>query len=161
MSPVSVAFEVTERLLDHEGHRLLIPEIEVNTYWTNLACTAQEVIKLYHDHGTSEQFHSELKSDMNVERLPSGKFCVNELIMSCAMIAFNLLRTVGQEVINRADLAPVKIKVKRWRLKTVLQNIIYSPVRVVRHARRVTYNFGKNSPWFDVIQAIAQSRQLA
>ena len=33
MSPVSVAFEVIERLTDADGNRLLIPTIEVNTYW--------------------------------------------------------------------------------------------------------------------------------
>ena len=69
-----VAFEVIERLYDHDDNRLLVPDIEVNTYWTNLTCSADEVIALYHAHGTSEQFHSELKSDMGVEQLPSGKF---------------------------------------------------------------------------------------
>ncbi len=29
------------------------------------------------DHDTSEQFHSEFKTDMNLERLPSGKFATN------------------------------------------------------------------------------------
>ncbi|MGV0036717.1 MAG: hypothetical protein ACNYPE_17840 [Candidatus Azotimanducaceae bacterium WSBS_2022_MAG_OTU7] len=29
---------------------------------------------LYADHGTSEQFHREFKTDMDIERLPSGKF---------------------------------------------------------------------------------------
>ena len=78
-----------------------------------------------YDHGTSEQFHSELKSDLDIEQLPSGKLCVNRIVLLCGMLAFNLLRTIGQEVIVRADLAPVKIKVRRWRLKTVLQNIVY------------------------------------
>ena len=154
---VSVAFEVIERLYDHDGNRLIFPEIEVNTFWSNLACSADEIIALYHDHGTSEQFHSELKSDMNVEQLPSGKFAINQLIMLCAMIAFNLLRTIGQEVIQRAHLAPVKIKVRRWRLKTVIQNIIYSPVRIIRHARTMKLRFGKFCPWFDVIKDIAEA----
>ena len=74
---------------------------EVNTYWTNLP-GCDEVIALYHAHGTSEQFHSELKSDMGVEQLPSGKFCVNRLVLLCAMIAFKLLRTIGQQAIKRA-----------------------------------------------------------
>jgi hypothetical protein len=34
---------------------------------------AEKVIELYHGHGTMEQYHRELKSDMRVERLPSGK----------------------------------------------------------------------------------------
>ena len=53
------------------------------------------------------------------------------------MLAFNVLRVIGQEVIARADLAPIQIKVRRWRLKTVLQNIVYCAVRVIRHAREI------------------------
>lgn len=158
MGEVSIAFEVIERLIDHDGNKLLLPQIEVNTYWTNLPCTAEEVIHLYHDHGTSEQFHSELKSDMGVEQLPSGKFCVNQIVLLCAMLAFNILRTVGQEVIARAHLAPIQIKVSRWRLKTVLQNIVYCAVRVIRHAREIKLHFGKTCLWFDVIEDIVQTQ---
>jgi hypothetical protein len=161
MGTVSIAFEVIERLIDHDGNRLLMPKIEVNTYWTNLPCAAEEVIALYHDHGTSEQFHSELKSDLGVEQLPSGKFCVNQIVMLCAMLAFNVLRTIGQEVIARAPLAPIKIKVRRWRLKTVLQNIVYCAVRVIRHAREIKLHFGKNCLWYKIIEDIARSPSRA
>lgn len=161
MGAVSVAFEVIEQLTDLEGNRLLLPEIEVNTYWTNLPCAAAQIIGLYHDHGTSEQFHSELKSDLGVEQLPSGKFCVNQIVMLCAMLAFNVLRSIGQEVIARAHLAPIRIKVRRWRLKTVLQNILYCPVRVIRHAREIKLHFGKTCLWFELIEDIAQRRMQA
>ena len=154
---VSVAFEVLERVTDPDGQLLLIPEIEVNTWWTNLPCQAETVVSLYHDHGTSEQFHSELKSDLDVEQLPSGKLCVNKIIFLCAMVAFNVLRTIGQETIKNASLAPQKINVKRWRLKTVLQNIIYSAVRICRHAGRVELHFGRHSPWFNVMEKLAHS----
>ena len=73
------------------------------------------------------------------------------------MIAFNLLRSLGQEVIARVALAPQKINVKRWRMKTVLQNIIYCAVRLVRHAGRIELHFGKRCPWFDVIDDIARA----
>ena len=159
LEPVPVAFEVIERLTDRDGNYLLKAEIEVNTYWTNLPCAhAGEIIALYHDHGTSEQFHSELKSDLNIERLPSGKFAVNKIVLLCGMLAFNLLRSIGQEVIKRAALAPVKIKVQRWRLKTVLQNIIYCAVRIIRHGRSIKLHFGKCCPWFDVIADMARAK---
>jgi len=154
---VSVAFEVIERVVDAKGHTLLIPELEVNTWWSNLPCRPERVVELYHGHGTSEQFHSELKSDLGVERLPSGKLCANKIILLCAMVAFNLLRALGQEVLERKDLAPQKLSVGRWRLKTVLQNIIYCAVRLVRHAGRIELHFGKRCPWFDVIRDIACS----
>jgi hypothetical protein len=48
------------------------------------------MIDSYHAHGESEQYHSELKTDMDVERLPSGKFETNELVLELAMIAYNL-----------------------------------------------------------------------
>lgn len=154
-SCIPVAFEVIERLTDIHGQTLLLPELEVNTWWTNLSCRAETVIELYHAHGTSEQFHSELKSDLDVERLPSGKLCANKIILLCAMIAFNLLRTLGQEVLIRAELAPQKINVSRWRIKTVLQNIVYCAVRLVRHAGRIELHFGSRCPWFAVIRDIA------
>lgn len=74
------------------------------------------------------------------------------------MIAFNLLRCLGQEVIKRANLAPVKIKVKRWLLKTVLQNIIYCAVRVIRHGHGIQLHFDKHYHWFTLFADIARSR---
>ncbi|NKB23549.1 MAG: hypothetical protein GKR87_04055 [Kiritimatiellae bacterium] len=50
------------------------------------------MLDLYHGHGPSEQYHSELKSDLDVERLPLGRLCANKIILLCAMVAFNLLR---------------------------------------------------------------------
>jgi hypothetical protein len=154
---VPAVFEVVERLRDIHGYDQLIPEIEVNMWWTNLPCFAETAIRLYHDHGTSEQFHSELKSDLDVERLPSGKLCANKIILLCTMVAFNLLRTLGQEVIKRTTLAPQKINVARWRIKSVLQNIIYCAVRLVRHAGGTELHYEKRCPWFDVIRNIACS----
>jgi hypothetical protein len=154
---VPVAFKVVERLLDHDGQELLIPEIEFETYWTNLYCRAETIIGLYHNHGTSEQFHSELKSDLDVERLPSGKLCANRIILLCAMVAFNLLRTLGQEALRHKHLAPQKIKVQRWRMKTVLQNLIYCACRIIRHAGQVILDFGRSCPWFSIIDRTART----
>jgi hypothetical protein len=50
-----------------------VPDIEANTWWTSLKSSVQEVIALYHAHGTSEQYHSEIKSDIVEERAPLGK----------------------------------------------------------------------------------------
>ena len=113
------------------------------------------MIELYHAHGTSEQFHSEVKTDMDVERLPSGKLCVNKIVLLCAMVSYNVLRRLGQAVIRRAKLAPVKIKVSRWRLKTVLQNLVYCAGKLVRHAGGMELQFGKICPWYAVIRDIA------
>jgi hypothetical protein len=80
---------VTERTIDRQGARLLVPAIAIEGWWTSLGecvCGDAEVIALYCDHATSEQFHSEFKTDLDIERLPSGKFATNDLVMACAVL---------------------------------------------------------------------------
>ncbi len=91
-----LVFEVTERTIDRHGQMLLLPELEVNTWWTSLDCDVATIIQLYHQHATCEQFHSELKGDMDLERLPSGKFATNNLVLLLGMFAYNCLRLIGQ-----------------------------------------------------------------
>jgi hypothetical protein len=67
---MEIILEVTLRRVAHDGTRLLFPGMSVETFWTNLHEPPQTVVELYRDHGTSEQFHSELERDMHVERLP-------------------------------------------------------------------------------------------
>ena len=71
-----IVYEVIERTTDKNGQFLLVPDIECNTIWTNLGWSDDDIINGYHAHGECEQFHSEIKTDMDVERLPSGKLMV-------------------------------------------------------------------------------------
>ena len=59
-----IVYEMIERTSSPDGQMFLEPDIELNMFWTNLGETDQEIIELYHAHGESEQFHSEIKSDM-------------------------------------------------------------------------------------------------
>ena len=45
-------------------------------------------------HGTSEQYHSEIKTDLDLERLPSGKFATNATMLSLGLVAYNMLAAV-------------------------------------------------------------------
>jgi hypothetical protein len=76
---------VIKRTIDKNGQMLLLPEIEIEGWWTSLnslTYSDEQIIALYKDHATSEQFHSEFKTDLDIERLPSGKFATNDLIMT-------------------------------------------------------------------------------
>jgi hypothetical protein len=150
------AFQVIVRTMDRDGQFLLFPDVEVNVYWTSLTCSPWRVIELYRDHGTSEQFHSELKTDLDLERLPAGKFDTNDLILHAGIFAYNLLRIMGQESLREDD-APIRGGVKRRRIRTVIQNIVYIAARVSRHARQTTFNFGRYSPWFQTVRRIYQA----
>lgn len=152
--PLFVIFEVTERTIDANGDPLLIPDVKVDTWWTNLTDSPEEIIQLYHNHGTSEQFHSELKSDMGFERLPSGKFKTNALLLQLAMIAFNILRIMGQEALKLVDVIPVKVNVARRRLRSVIQDLVYIACKRVSHANAVFLKFGRNCPWFGVFRCL-------
>ncbi len=133
---------VTERTIDKKGQHLLVPEIELEGWWTSLDLPDQEVIDLYKHHGMHEQFHSEIKSDLGLERLPSGKFDTNDAILHLAAFAYNCLRLLGQLGLTGA-IAPIRHPAKRRRLKTVLQEIMYRAAKFVAHARRLTLDFGR------------------
>jgi hypothetical protein len=133
---------VTERRIDKKGQHLLVPQIELEGWWTSLAVAPQEVIELYKHHGTHEQFHSEIKSDLDLERLPSGKFDTNDAILHLAAFAYNCLRLIGQLGLT-GTLSPVRHPAKRRRLKTVLQEVMYRAAQFVAHARRLLLDFGR------------------
>jgi len=145
--PLRMVFCVTLRTMEADGQALLIPKVEVETYWTSLSDDVATVVELYRAHGTSEQFHSELKTDLDLERLPSGKFQTNELVLLLGMVAYNLLRLLGQESLQEAD-APIRKQVSRRRVRSVMQDMVYLACRLVKHARRWMLSFGRNCPWF-------------
>jgi hypothetical protein len=135
---------VIERTIDKKGQLLLEPDIELEGWWTSLKLPAEKIIALYEEHGTSEQFHSELKTDMDLERLPSEKFEVNSLIMACAALSYNILRYIGQLGLL-GDKTPVRHPAKRRRLKTVIQELMYLAARFIATGRRLYLRFSRHS----------------
>ncbi len=155
-----VVFEVIERTITADGQRLLVPEIEVATFWTSLKLPAKQVIELYHQHGTSEQFHSEIKSDMDLERLPSGKFATNALVLSLGQVAYNLLRLCGQTSLQQNSRLPaekrmpIRKAVARRRLRSVIQDLMYLAARWTYHSHRWGLSFWRNNPWHGIWQRL-------
>ena len=148
-------YEITERTIDKYGQFNLVPDVEVETWWTNLGDPDEEIIRLYHAHGECEQFHSEVKTDMDLERLPSGKFATNALVLELGMIAYNILRMIGQGTIGGR--APCqKRNVKRRRLRTVISNLIMLAGHVTMHARQLIIGLGKSNVWLHIFSDICQ-----
>ena len=153
-------YEITERTIDKNGQFLLVPDIEVETWWTNLGDSDQDIIDLYHAHGECEQYHSEIKTDMDLERLPSGKFATNALILELGLIAYNILRMIGQGTIGGR--APrQKRKVRRRRLRTVIGNLVMMAGHITTHARQLIIGLGKSNVWRHIFMDFCQEHIIA
>lgn len=144
-----IVYEIIVRDTDKFGQYLFEPTVEVNTFWTNLGFSDQEVIDNYHAHGECEQYHSELKTDMDLERFPSGKFDTNALVLELSMLAFNILRIIGQKALGKKN-PRLKQTVQRRRHRTVINNLINMACHVTEHARQVVIGLGCSNVWRDV-----------
>ena len=88
--PVRRVLRLIERTIDGKGQHLIMPERVLEGWTTTLSAeqfSASDIIELYADHGTHEQFHSEFKTDLDLERLPSGRFDTNYLVCDLAAVA--------------------------------------------------------------------------
>ena len=146
-----LVIRIIRRTCDAVGQMFLSgPDYELEGWWTTLDeahYSDDDIIALYKDHATSEQFHSEFKTDLDLERLPSGKFATNALVMSLGALVYNILRCMGQKALLGSD-SPVRHTAKRRRLKTVMQELIYQAARLVKSSRQYMLRFSRHSPGF-------------
>lgn len=148
--------KVTVRHSDAKGQLFLEPEISLDGWLTSLSSDVADdatVIKLYKGHALCEQFHSEFKTDLDLERLPSGKFATNDLVMGFAVMAYNILRWIGLRGLMQSD-SPVRHSAKRRRLKTVMQELMYLACRLVKSGRQLTLKFGSHCPGFNAFNRV-------
>lgn len=152
---VRQVIRLTERTIDKHGQALLIPERHLEGWWTSLELDEADIIQLYADHGTSEQYHSEFKTDMDIERLPSGKFATNALVLACSVLIYNILRWIGQNGLTGSR-SPKRHKAKRRRIKTVMQDMMNIAARVIKTGRRIKLSFSKGCCSFDSFSWVYQ-----
>ena len=152
-NPVRRVFRLTERTIDKRGNALLLPEYVLEGWTSTLPARfdAAQIIALYCDHATHEQFHSEFKTDMDLERLPSGKFDTNYLVCQLAAVGMNLLRLIGQNTLNEPD-APLRHAAKRRRITTVMQEMMFKAARMIKHAGRWILGLGESDSGFAVFE---------
>jgi hypothetical protein len=152
-NPVRRVYRLTERTIDKHGVVLLLPDYVLEGWTTTLPpkFSPAEIIALYCDHATHEQFHSEFKTDMDLERLPSGKFDTNYLVCQLAAVAMNLLRMIGQNTLNEPD-SPVRHTAKRRRIRTVMHEMMFKAARMIKHAGRWILGLGESDSGFAVFE---------
>ena len=102
------------------------------------------IIRLYANHGKHEQVNSEFKIDLDLLQMPSGEFGSNDLGCQPAALAKAILRQIGQRGFWLGSDAPVRHQAKRWRLKTVKQQLTYGASPLIQAGRRVILGLGAN-----------------
>jgi hypothetical protein len=122
-------FRVTRRTTDAKGQAFIEPQIEVRLFWTNLPDAPTEIIDCYAGHGTSEQYHSEYKTDLGMEQFPSADQRVNRVLFLLGGLVFNILRLLGQEFlrtrgIDQTQRAPIGDRPQRRRIRSVMDDLI-------------------------------------
>ena len=144
---------VTVRTIDKKGRRLLIPEVEVEGRWTTLELADEAIIALYGEHGTGGQYHSGFKTDPGLERLPSGYFNTNDLVLNIAMLTYNILKHIGLCGLMDKK-APVRHSAKRRRVKTVMQELVNVAVRLIERSRQIWFRFSKDCASYPAFESV-------
>lgn len=152
-NPTRRVYRLIERTMEKHGTVLLWPEYVLESWTTTLPerLKPAEIIALYCDHATHEQFHSEFKSDMDLKRLSSGKFDTNYLVCQSAAVVVNLLRLIGQNTLNEPD-APMRHSAKRRRIKMAMQELVSMAARMIKHAGRWFLGVGESDSGYAVFE---------
>jgi Transposase DDE domain group 1 len=154
--PWRLLVRLIERTIDRKGQLLLTPEIEIEGWVTSLPQSDYDdatLIGLYRGHALCEQFHSEFKTDLDLQRLPSGKFDTNDLVMAFGAFVYNILRWMGLRALLGKQ-APIRHPAKRRRLRTVMQELVYLAARLIRTGRQMTLRFSQHCPGYQAFRQL-------
>jgi hypothetical protein len=160
--PVRRVLKVTKKLAwtlkdVPPGHRLLIKRYmvyESESWVTSLAMSGDSTRELYCQHATAEQYHSEFKSELDLERMPSGNFKTNALILRLGTFAYNVLRLLG---ILGKDVMAYRHPAKRRRMRTIIQEMIMVPARVLTGSGQLKLDIGSDLPGRSAFLALHKS----
>jgi len=139
-TPRRFVFCVQIKAEDEKGQPLLIKDVRYHILATNLPeeVTPQRAFELYRGRGAAEEANKELKHDLDLERLPSQTFSVNEVFLALGTMAYNLLILLGQQwwdEHDETDSAGEEPKVRR-RIKTIQDYLLRCAAIVTNHARK-------------------------
>ena len=94
---------------------------------------------------------------MGIERLPSGKFDTNVLILKLTMIAYNILRIIGTAAMKEPDMPVRHSTIKRRRIRTVIDNLILIAGHLTDHARKLRLALGRCNGWICTFLRVVHS----
>ena len=102
---------------------------------TNMSAGPEEVVHFYNGRGTAEQWIKEGKYALNWTRLSCHRFVANQVRLALFILAYNLGNFLRRLCLPKA--------VKHWSLRSVQIKLIKIGARLVRHARRLVFQFAE------------------
>jgi len=102
---------------------------------TNLSAKAKGVVHFYNGRGTAEQWIKEGKYALNWSRLFRHRFVANQVRLQLFILAYNLGNFLRRLGLPKA--------VKDWSLRSLQLKLIKMGGRLVRHARRLTFQLAE------------------
>ena len=102
---------------------------------TNLPFAPKELFRFYNQRGTAEQHIKEGKNAITWTRLSCKRFCDNELRLQLHALAYNL-----GVFLQGVDLPE---EIADWSLTSIQSRLIKIGARVVRHARKITFQLAE------------------
>lgn len=137
---------LSQRAIDKHRRVLIVPELTPESWMTRLPAglDAKNITVPYADNGAREQFHSEFKTDLDLTRLPWGKFDTNSLACQMQALPMNTLRLMRECGLLGPDAHAVRHGTERRRIKTVMQALSYSAGRLIEHGQRLILGLGTN-----------------
>ena len=103
---------------------------------------------LYNGRGTAEQWIRESKYDSNWTRLSRHRFVANQVRLALFILAYNLGNFLRRLCLPKA--------VKHWSLRSVQIKLIKIGARLVRHARRLVFQFAEVAVSRDLFQGVLE-----
>jgi hypothetical protein len=115
---------------------------------TNLHYPPKGVTRFYKGRGTAEQWIKEGKYALNWTRLSCHKFVANQVRLALFILAYNLGNFLRRLALPEA--------VKEWSLRSVQVKLIKIGGRLVRHARRLTFQLAEVAAPRGVFQGVLE-----
>jgi hypothetical protein len=102
---------------------------------TNLSYPSKGIVHFYNGRGTAEQWIKEGKQALNWTRLSCHKFVANQVRLALFVLAYNLGNFMRRLALPEA--------MKHWSLTSIQTRMIKTGGRLVRHARRLTFQLAE------------------
>ena len=114
-------------------------DYEFKAIVTNKTCGPRKVLKYHNGRGAQENLFSELKSDFQMDYVPTRTLAGNQTYMICAMLGHNLMREMHMEVFP-PDRKTTEKRSPLWEFceaRTIRQHLIHRAGRLTRPQGRL------------------------